>query len=90
MLRHQEQGRDVQAGGGNGLIPAPGRLPLWLVLPEPGQSWVCSGLRVLALGLDSLCYRLTTVYQLLLYLLVPQFPYLQRGDNRTDLKSDPE
>lgn len=46
-----------------GLSPTPGPLPLWPALPEPGQSSVCRGLRVLALGLDSLCFRLTAVYQ---------------------------
>lgn len=84
----ENKGCDGQAGGGSGLIPAPGTPLLWLVLPEPGQRLVCSGLRVLALG--PACYRPTAVHQLLLYFWVPQFPYLQSGDNRTGLKSDPE
>lgn len=66
----KNKGCDVQAGGGSGLIPARGSPLLWLVLPEPGQRLVCVGSELWP-WVWTACDSLTTVYQLLLYFLVP-------------------
>lgn len=69
----ENKGCDVQAGFGRRWKragPWPGTPLLWLVLPEPGQRLVCVGSELWP-WVWTACDSLTTVYQLLLYFLVP-------------------